>query len=50
MNFDFVTQFAFLFDNEFSTKLVTDFCKDNNIRLDSSIAKTDHISNGYVLF
>jgi len=33
-------------DNEFSNKLITEYCEKNNIRLDTSIAKTEHISNG----
>ena len=33
-------------DNEFSNKLITDYCDKNEIRLDASVAKTEHISNG----
>ena len=33
-------------DNEFGNKIITDYCKQYNIRLDSSVAKTEHISKG----
>ena len=33
-------------DAEFGSKVVTDYCDKNDIRLDASIAKTEHISNG----
>ena len=33
-------------DNEFSNKIITEYCHDSNIRLDTSVAKTEHISNG----
>ena len=33
-------------DAEFGSKIVTDYCDKNDIRLDASIAKTEHISNG----
>jgi hypothetical protein len=32
-------------DNEFSSALKT-FCEDHDIRLDTSVAKAEHISNG----
>ena len=33
-------------DNEFSSAAVKKFCDDNDIRLDTSVAKEEHISNG----
>ena len=33
-------------DNEFGSAAVKKFCSDNNIRLDSSVAKEEHISGG----
>ena len=33
-------------DNEFSTAAIRKFCEDNDIRLDTSVAKEEHISNG----
>jgi hypothetical protein len=33
-------------DNEFSSTAIKKFCADNNIRLDTSVAKEEHISNG----
>jgi hypothetical protein len=33
-------------DNEFSSAAIKQFCEDNNIRLDTSVAKEEHISNG----
>jgi hypothetical protein len=33
-------------DNEFSSAPIKKFCEDNNIRLDTSVAKEEHISNG----
>jgi hypothetical protein len=33
-------------DNEFSSAAVNFFCDDNDIRLDTSVAKEEHISNG----
>jgi hypothetical protein len=33
-------------DNEFSRASIKKFCEDNNIRLDTSVAKEEHISNG----
>ena len=33
-------------DNEFSSAAIKKFCEDNNIRLDTSVAKEEHISNG----
>ena len=33
-------------DNEFSNKIITEYCHDNNIILDTSVAKAVHISNG----
>ena len=33
-------------DNEFSSGPIKKFCDDNNIRLDTSVAKEEHISNG----
>ena len=33
-------------DNEFGNKIITDYCEAHDIRLDSSISKTEHISNG----
>ena len=33
-------------DNEFSSAAIRKFCDDNNIRLDTSVAKEEHISNG----
>ena len=33
-------------DNEFSSAAIKKFCDDNNIRLDTSVAKEEHISNG----
>ncbi len=33
-------------DAEFRNKPITEYCNDNNIRLDASVAKTEHISNG----
>ena len=32
--------------NEFSSAAIKKFCDDNNIRLDTSVAKEEHISNG----
>ncbi len=32
-------------DNEFSSAAVKKFCEDNNIRLDTSVAKEEHIRN-----
>ncbi len=36
-------------DNEFSSAPSRTFCEDNDIRLDTSVAKEEHISNGYKL-
>ena len=36
-------------DNEFSSAAIKKFCEDNNIRLDTSVAKEEHISNGHKL-
>ena len=33
-------------DNEFSSGPIKKFCEENNIRLDTSVAKEEHISNG----
>ena len=33
-------------DNEFSSAPIKKFCHDNDIRLDTSVAKEEHISNG----
>ncbi len=33
-------------DNEFSISPIRKFCEDNDIRLDTSVAKEEHISNG----
>ena len=33
-------------DAEFGNKIITDYCHQHNIRLDASVAKTEHISNG----
>ncbi len=33
-------------DNEFSSDPITEFCEDNDIGLDTSVSKEDHISNG----
>ena len=33
-------------DNEFSSAAVRKFCDDNDIRLETSVAKEEHISNG----
>jgi hypothetical protein len=33
-------------DNEFSSAAIKKNCEDNNIRLDTSVAKEEHISNG----
>jgi hypothetical protein len=33
-------------DNEFSSAPIKTFCDDNDIRLDTSVAKEEHISNG----
>ncbi len=33
-------------DNEFSSAAIKTFCDDNDIRLDTSVAKEEHISNG----
>jgi hypothetical protein len=33
-------------DNEFSSAPIRKFCEDNDIRLDTSVAKEEHISNG----
>ena len=33
-------------DNEFSSAAIKKICDDNNIRLDTSVAKEEHISNG----
>ncbi len=33
-------------DNEFSNAAINFFCDDNDIRLDTSVAKEEHISNG----
>ena len=33
-------------DNEFSSAAIKTFCNDNDIRLDTSVAKEEHISNG----
>ena len=33
-------------DNEFSSAPIKKFCEDNDIRLDTSVAKEEHISNG----
>ena len=33
-------------DNEFSSAAIKKFCGDNDIRLDTSVAKEEHISNG----
>jgi hypothetical protein len=37
---------GFTGDNEFSSAAIKKFCEDNNIRLDTSVAKEEHISNG----
>ena len=31
-------------DNEFSKSNIKEFCEDNNIRLDTSVSKEEHIS------
>ncbi len=36
-------------DNEFSSAPIRKCCEDNDIRLDTSVAKEEHISNGYKL-
>ena len=33
-------------DNEFSSAPIRKFCEDNDIRLDTSVSKEEHISNG----
>jgi hypothetical protein len=33
-------------DNEFSNKQLKEFCNENNIRLDTSVSKEEHISDG----
>jgi hypothetical protein len=33
-------------DNEFSSAAIRKNCEDNDIRLDTSVAKEEHISNG----
>ncbi len=33
-------------DNEFSSAAIKKNCDDNDIRLDTSVAKEEHISNG----
>ena len=33
-------------DNEFSSAAIKKFCEDNDIRLDTSVSKEEHISNG----
>ncbi len=33
-------------DNEFSSAPFRKFCDDNDIRLDTSVSKEEHISNG----
>ena len=33
-------------DAEFGNKIITEYCNDDNIRLDASVAKTELISNG----
>ena len=33
-------------DNEFSSAAIRKYCEDNDIRLDTSVAKEEHISNG----
>ncbi len=33
-------------DYEFSSSPIRKFCEDNDIRLDTSVAKEEHISNG----
>jgi hypothetical protein len=33
-------------DNEFSSAAIENLCADNNIRLDTSVAKEEHTSNG----
>ena len=33
-------------DNELSSAAIRKFCDDSNIRLDTSVAKNEHISNG----
>jgi hypothetical protein len=33
-------------DNEFRSAAIKKFCNDNNIRLDTSVSKLEHISNG----
>ena len=37
---------ALIGDAEFGNKIITEYCNDNNIRLDASVSKTEHISNG----
>ena len=37
---------AIIGDAEFGNKIITEYCNDNNIRLDASVSKTEHISNG----
>jgi hypothetical protein len=33
-------------DNEFGSAAIKKFCEDNDIRLDTSVAKKEHLSNG----
>ncbi len=33
-------------DNEFSSSPIRKFCEDDDIRLDTSVGKEEHISNG----
>jgi hypothetical protein len=33
-------------DAEFGNKIITNYCDENNIRLNASVSKTEHISNG----
>ena len=40
------TRYVGLNPTEASNKIFTEYCHDNNIRLDTSVAKTEHISNG----
>ena len=35
---------ALIGDAEFGNKIITEYCNDNNIRLDASVSKTEHIS------
>ena len=37
---------AIIGDAEFGNKIINEYCNDNNIRLDASVSKTEHISNG----